>query len=208
MVTSSMIGYLDFQLDTIKSPQSTKGLLGAEYSSVDVDVHGNIWLGTTQQGAYRLSRVNKSFDTLSTMHFNARNGMLDDNVLDLVINPKQGMIWFAHENGVSWYHRNDLREAESFMTDDADVGVKAYPVPFRPKQYPRFTIDNISEGALVSIYNRGGSLIKSFRNDEVLGGRAEWDGTGKNGKLVAPGVYYWTVVDGSKKEKGKFLIIH
>lgn len=208
MVTSSMIGYLDFQLDTIKSPQSTKGLLGAEYSSIDVDVHGNIWLGTTQQGAYRLSRVNKSFDTLSTMHFNARNGMLDDNVLDLVINPKQGMIWFAHENGVSWYRRNDLREAESFMTDDADVGVKAYPVPFRPKQYPRFTIDNISEGALVSIYNRGGSLIKSFRNDEVLGGRAEWDGTGKNGKLVAPGVYYWTVVDGSKKEKGKFLIIH
>ena len=94
------------------------------------------------------------------------------------------------------------------MTDSAEVKVYGYPVPYRPKVHERFTIEGVTEKSVVSIYNRGGSLIKSFRNEEVLGGKAEWNGCDKNGKLVAPGVYYYVVNDGSKVKKGKFIVVH
>jgi flagellar hook assembly protein FlgD len=94
------------------------------------------------------------------------------------------------------------------MTSEAPAEVKAYPNPFRPKQGQRLIIDNISEDSFVSVYNRGGALVKSFYDSDVLGGRAEWDGTDKTGKLVAPGVYHYVVRKGSKKKTGKIILIH
>ena len=94
------------------------------------------------------------------------------------------------------------------MTDSAKVEVKAYPVPFRPKLHARFTIEGVTESSVVSIYNRGGALIMSFRKEDLLGGKLEWDGRDKSGKWVTPGVYYYVVNDGSKNKKGKFIIVH
>ena len=133
--------------------------------------------------------------------------MLSNHVNDLSVDPVLGRIWFSHETGVSSLQRMEARDASSFMTDSAQA-VKAYPNPFRPRVHRVFTIDRIDENAGVSIYNRGGSLIRSFHGNEILGGRLEWDGFGKDGKLVAPGVYYYVVKTSSKAKKGKFIIIH
>jgi hypothetical protein len=208
MVSTTSLSYMKFSEDTIYKPNSTNGLLGAEYSAIDIDPHGNLWLGSTNQGAYRLHRQGDSFDTLSVSHYTSQKGLLSNAVLDVAIDKKLGMVWFSHENGMTRYKRSDLRDASSFMTDTATSKVYAYPVPFRPKVHSFLTIDNIDEKARVDIYNRGGSLIRSFVGNEILGGKVEWDGTGKNGWLVAPGVYYYIVRTSSKKEKGKFIIIH
>ena len=92
------------------------------------------------------------------------------------------------------------------MTDSSDAEIKVYPIPFNPHLQQFLTIDHISEGARVDIYNRGGSLIRSFAGDEVVGGRLEWDGKGKNGRFVTPGVYFYVVRTSSKVKKGKFII--
>ena len=114
----------------------------------------------------------------------------------------------AHEQGVTWYKRNDLRANETFMTDTALAEVLAYPNPFRPKIHKYISFDFLAEAATLSIYNRGGALIRFFSGSEMLGGRIDWDGTDKNGKLVVPGVYYYVVKNSKKKKKGKFIIIH
>ena len=207
MVSTTDIGYMELDADTIRKPNSMNGLSGAEYSAIDVDPHGNVWVGSTNQGAYRLERKGDSFDTLLVSHYTTKNGLLSNGVLDVAIDKGLGMAWFGHENGITRYRRNDLREAETFMTDSAVANVKAYPVPFRPGIHMFLTIDNIAENSRVDIYNRGGSLIRSFVGDEVAGGKVEWDGQGKNGRLVAPGVYYYVVRTSSKKERGKFLVI-
>ena len=207
MVSTTDIGYMELDQDTIRKPSSTNGLSGAEYSAIDVDPHGNVWVGSTNQGAYRLERKGESFDTLSVTHYTTKNGLLSDGILDVAIDKGLGMAWFGHENGITRYRRNDLRETTTFMTDSAVAKVKAYPVPFRPGQHVFLTIDNIAENARVDIYNRGGSLIRSFVGDEVAGGKVEWTGQGKNGRYVAPGVYYYVVRTSSKKERGKFLVI-
>ena len=208
MVTVGSLAYMDEDRDTLVQPSSTKGLIGAEYTSMDRDVQGNIWLGTADQGVFRLSKRKKSKDTLAVERWATEQGLLSNKVHDLAIDPIKGMIWFAHDGGVTRYSRKDLRNAEKMMTSEAPAEVKAYPNPFRPKQGQRLIIDNISEDSFVSVYNRGGALVKSFYDSDVLGGRAEWDGTDKTGKLVAPGVYHYVVRKGSKKKTGKIILIH
>lgn len=208
MVTVGSLAYMDEDRDTLVQPSSTKGLIGAEYTSMDRDVQGNIWLGTADQGVFRLSKRKKSKDTLAVERWATEQGLLSNKVHDLAIDPIKGMIWFAHDGGVTRYSRKDLRNAEKMMTSEAPAEVKAYPNPFRPKQGQRLVIDNISEDSFVSVYNRGGALVKSFYDSDVLGGRAEWDGTDKTGKLVAPGVYHYVVRKGSKKKTGKIILIH
>lgn len=207
IVTNNILGYHELEQDTIKQPSSMKGLMGAEYSSVEVDVQGNVWLGTSNQGAYRLSRVRSSNDTLSVMHFVERDGLIKNRIYDMAIDPVHGMAWFSHENGLTVYSRNDLRNAESMMTDSARGEVFAFPNPFRLKIHSQVTIDNIEESASVSIFNRGGALIRYFSGSDVLGGRVDWDGLDKGGKLVVPGVYYYVVKGSSKVKKGKIIVI-
>ena len=208
MVSISNIFYVDQENDTLISPSSMNGMHTGDYTSLATDVHGNLWVGTSSQGVYRLTSKKGSPDTLSVLHFSERNGLLSNNVRDLAIDPVHGVIWFSHTNGVSYYQRNDLKDARANMTDSAKVVVKAYPVPFRPKLHARFTIEGVTESSVVSIYNRGGALIKSFRNEELLGGKLEWDGRDKSGRWVTPGVFYYVVNDGSRNKKGKFIIVH
>lgn len=208
MVTTNKLGYYDIDQDTIKMPASVSGLSGAEYTSIGLDPHHNVWVGTTAQGVYRLSRKGKSFDTLTTQRFTSRNGMLSDAVDDIAIDPEMGVLWAAHEQGLSWYKRNDLRANESFMTDSATTEVLAFPNPFRPKIHRYISFDFLAEDATLSIYNRGGALIRFFRGEDMYGGRVDWDGTDKSGKLVVPGVYYYVVKNSKKTKKGKFIIIH
>jgi hypothetical protein len=50
--------------------------------------------------------------------------------------------------------------------------------------------------------------MRSFSGSDVAGGRVEWDALTKEGRLVAPGVYYYVVRTPSKIKKGKFIVIH
>lgn len=208
VVSMSNLAYLDEGRDSLIVPSSTNGLRGVEYTSIDADVHGNIWVGTTGHGAYRLSQKKSSPDTLSVINYKSRNGLLSDNVSDVAIDPVDGVAWFAHERGISYYQRNDLKDASKNLTDSAKVQFRAYPVPFRPKEHAYFVIEGFTENAVVSIYNRGGALVKTFKDGDVMGGRLEWNGQDKSGKLVAPGVYYYVVNNGPKRKKGKFIIVH
>lgn len=207
-VSISELAYLGEEDTAMVKPTSTRGMPSAEFTALDMDIRGNLWIGTLNQGAYRLSRSGKSPDSLVAINFSSRQGMLSNDISDLSIDPVLGAAWFAHSKGVSRYYRNDLKNAQKNMTDSADAEVKAYPIPFRPKKQRIFTIANIAEDAMVSIFNRGGALIRSFRNDEILGGKAEWNGKDNEGRLVAPGVYYYVVKNSSKVKKGKFIIIH
>jgi hypothetical protein len=157
---------------------------------------------------YRLTPRTTNPDTLSVLHFTTRQGLLNDRVQDVAVDSSIGVVWFAHENGVSSYQRNDLRGTDGNMTDDAGKDVKVYPNPFRPDRHDYVVFDNVSDDAVINIYNRGGRLVASLTGNDVAGGRAEWKGRMNNGNLVAPGVYQYVIRGASKVRKGKLLIIH
>ena len=208
MVTNSALVYWDQDENDLKTPLSTNGLNGASYTSIDVDSRGNLWVGTTAQGVYRLTPRTTSPDTLSVLHFTSRHGLLSDRIQDVAIDTVLGMVWFAHENGITRYKRDDLRGTEKNMTDEAREDVKVYPNPFRPKLQPYVSFTNVADDAVINVYNRGGKLVVSLSGEKISGGRAEWNGRMDNGNIVAPGVYQYVVRGGTKVRKGKLLIIH
>lgn len=208
MVTNSAIQYWDKDEKDLKTPLSTNGLSGASYTSIDVDSRGNLWVGTTSQGAYRLTPRSTSPDTLSVQHFTSRHGLLSEKIQDVAVDTVLGVVWFAHENGITRYKRDDLCGTEKNMTDGALEDVKVYPNPFRPKLQALVSFVNLADDAVVLIYNRGGKLVKSLSGEQIAGGRAAWDGRMNNGKIVAPGIYQYVIRGGTKVKKGKLLIIH
>lgn len=208
MVSKNQLEYWDVEKDTIEQPHVIKGFASAEFSSIEFDVLGNLWVGTADQGVYRMTRKGLTQDTLNAIHFSAKDGMFSNSVHDIAIDSVRGVAWFSHERGVTSYKRNDLRSPNSIMKDSAEYKVYAYPNPFRPSIHPYVTIDNVGMDAVVSIYNRAGHLIRSFYGKETAGGCVEWDGKNKSGKLVAPGVYWYVAKTGSSKKKGKILVIH
>ena len=151
VVSMSNIAYLDAEEDTLLIPSSTNGMLGVEFTSIDMDVRGNLWVGTSNQGVFRLTPKKGDPDVLQVEHFTTKDGLLDNNVADVAIDPVLGVAWFAHEKGVSFYVRNDLRDARKNMTDSAKIDVYAYPVPFRPGLHALFTIDGIADNSTVAI---------------------------------------------------------
>lgn len=208
MVTASTLVYWDKDDKDLKTPLSTNGLTGADYTSIDVDSRGNLWVGTKSQGAYRLTPRKTSPDTLSVMHFTTRHGLLSEGIQDVAVDTVLGMVWFAHDNGVTGYKRDDVRGTEKNMTDKAYEDVKVYPIPFRPKLQPYISFFNVADDAVINIYNRGGRLVVSLSGNQISGGRATWNGRMENGSLVAPGVYQYVIRGGTKVRKGKLLIIH
>ncbi|MCQ2097713.1 MAG: hypothetical protein MJY87_07200 [Fibrobacter sp.] len=207
MVTPGFLAYYDEGRDTILQPNVLNGVHGVEFTSIDRDPHGGLWVGTAENGSYRVTMKRQSPDTLTAVNYTARNGMLSNDVSDVAVDKVSGKIWFAHGKGVSSLDLGVLRDASAFMKGDS-IAVKAYPNPFRPKIHAAFVLDNIAEDAVVSFYNRGGSLIRSFYGNDIVGGRLEWDGTDKRGSLVTPGVYYYVIKASSRTKKGKLIIAH
>jgi hypothetical protein len=211
MVTKDQIAYWDMgdaDKDTIKAPQVVKGVIGAEYTSLEFDVQGNLWIGTIGQGVYRLTRKGVTQDTLTAKQFTVKNGLLSNEVLDIAIDPVLGEAWFSHETGITMYGRSDLRDVSDESTDSVKHDIIAYPNPFRLGEHRCITIDNIGENAVVSIYNRAGHLVRSFNESETKGGSVDWNGLSKRGNIAAPGVYWYVVKNSSGKKKGKFILIH
>ena len=66
IVSMSSLVYLDEEQDTLLSPTSTNGMVGPEYTSIDVDVHGNLWVGTANQGVFRLTPKNGGISILNS----------------------------------------------------------------------------------------------------------------------------------------------
>lgn len=208
IVTETSLLYWNPEQDSLRNPLSTNGLTGSGFTSIDADSRGNLWVGTSTQGAFRLTPRTTSPDTLSVQRFTTRHGLLSDRIQDIAVDSVLGFVWFAHENGISRYRRNDLRGTDGNMTEEAREGVKVYPNPFRPKMHPFVLFDNVSDDAVIGVYNRGGKLVVSLKGGGTSGGRVEWDGKMSDGSLVAPGVYQYVIRGASNVKKGKLLIIH
>lgn len=206
--TYSSVGYWESG-DSILPPHKVTQFSGSSYSSIAVDPQGNVWIGSNGEGLYHLKKKKGSNDTLSAEHFGTRDGLLCDNIYDLALDSVSGYLWMAQNKGVTRLIRDDLRKTESFMTDSAIFEFKVYPNPFRPRKHNRIVFDFVAEDARVNIFNAGGKLVKSFADDDLVGGRVEWDGKDDSGNLVAPGIYTYMVSrKGKKKKMGKLIIAH
>jgi len=202
-ISNSKIFYLT--QNEWKEPNYIRGFGGGIITALKTDAQNGLWIGTFGDGAYLLSQVNNSPDSLTAKHFKIKNGLLNEMVYDIAIDTIKGKVYFAHDLGLSVYSTSIVRSASNFMQSDAPKPI-AYPNPFRPKQHNAVTIDYISEKSVVYIFDSSGRRVRFFNANELRGGAVAWDGKNESGKLVAPGLYHYMIKDGKKIAKGKIMV--
>jgi len=188
-----------------KEPSYIRGFEGGVISALKADAQNGLWIATHGDGAYLLSKVNNSPDSLTAKHLKTKNGLLSEMVYDIAIDTIKGKVYFAHDLGLSVYSTAIVRSASNYMQGDAPKPI-AYPNPFRPKMHSAVTIDYISEKSTVYIFDSSGKRVRFFKSDELRGGAVAWDGKNESGKLVAPGLYHYMAKDGKKTAKGKIMV--
>ena len=206
-ITYSDFAYWEAGMDSVQAPHRTSSYEQGSLSSLAIDANDRLWIGTIGSGAYLIQKKSTSSDTMKATKFVTRNGLLNDIIYDVTVDGKRGEVWFVHRNGLTRYARTDLRETESFMTSEGPA-VKVYPNPVRLDLGQMITFENVAESAVISVYNSGMHLVRSFAGNDLDGGRLVWNGEDKRGVRIAPGVYHYLIKKGSKTKKGKLLVIH
>jgi hypothetical protein len=204
-VSSAKIFYLDNEADEWKEPSYIRGFDGSTISALEADAQNGLWVGTFGDGAYSFSQINGSPDSLAAKRFRIKDGLLNETIHDIAIDTIKGLVYFAHDLGLSVYSTALVRSTLGYMQDDAPKPI-AYPNPFRPELHKILKIDYISESSSLYILDSSGKRVRFFKGSDLQGGMAIWDGRNESGKLVAPGLYYYVASDKKNVAKGKILL--
>lgn len=193
--------------DSVQAISTFIGGTPTDLSGIEQDVQGNLWITSYSKGVFLAKLHNGHPDTLDVTNYTSRNGLLSNRVNDVSISTLTGDVWFAHDIGVSWLENVQVRDASSFQKKDAPP-VMVYPNPYRPDKHAKVVFDYLSEKSRLKIMDAKGSLVREFSGQQILGGRAEWDGKNRKGQRVAPGLYHWIAADGTRSEHGRIMVIH
>jgi len=202
-VSSSKIFYLDEKENEWKEPSYIRGFNGGVISALEADAQNGLWIATLGEGAYSFSQ--KTQDSLTAKNFKTKDGLLNETVYDIAIDTIKGLVYFAHDFGLSVFSTPLVRNASDYMQSGSPK-VIAYPNPFRPNMHSNVTIDHVNEKSSVYILDSSGKRVRFFRREDLRGGAVVWDGKNESGKLVAPGLYHYIASDGKNTAKGKIII--
>jgi len=204
-VSSAKIFYLDKEKDEWVEPSYIRGFDGGIISSLETDARNGLWIGTTGDGAFKFSQINNSPDSLTAKRFRIKDGLLSEAINDIAIDTVKGLVYFAHDLGLSVYSTALVRNTADYMQNGAPKPI-AYPNPFRPELHNVVKIDYISENSSVYIFDSSGKRVRFFKGSDLQGGMVIWDGRNESGKLVAPGLYHYLASDKKNVAKGKILV--
>jgi ligand-binding sensor domain-containing protein len=196
------IGYIDSLADSVGENKNLNltyldGFTGTNCVVLEPDVRDGLWAGC-ENGVFHL--VPKAQAELTEEeHYTTNDGLLSDRILDLGMDRSDGRLWIVTENGVN-----------SFQTSAQPVrsgvgAVRAYPNPFRP-QHRMLVLDNVPKGATAVITTQSGDAVRRFAAGEMIGNQFQWDGRNGAGAKVTPGIYLYTVSNGSRTSNGKIVV--
>ena len=137
----------------------------------------------------------------SSRKYGIDNGLPSLVFYDLSVDPSTGQVWVPTDRGVA------VLESSSqppIAREDLSI-VVPYPNPFRP-QHAFVIFNKLPSNSTLRIHDPSGTVVRTFRPSDLLGNEAQWDGKNESGKKVAPGVYLFSVVSGSKVQRGKVIV--
>jgi len=170
---------------------------GQNIASIKVDGSNNKWMGTLGSGAYYFNEDG----TQLIYHFTKDNSPLPSNdVYDIAIDGKTGLVYFATGNGLIAY-KGLATDAGENMDD-----VYAFPNPVNLQNDNFVTIRGLIEDVSVKIVDVEGNLVYETISK---GGSISWNLTAFNKYKVASGVYIALITndDGTVTQTTKILVI-
>ncbi len=183
----------------IQQDGQTQILLETEtVSAIAVDGANRKWLGTKNSGVYLMSEDGSE----QIEHFTTKNSpIFSNNILDIVIDPKNGEVYFGTDKGLISY------KGTATDADDDFNNIFVYPNPVKPDFTGTIAIRGLVKDTDVRITDISGNIVYQTTS---LGGQAVWDGKDFNGNKVQTGVYmiFNGSPEGDKKAAAKILFLH
>ena len=166
--------------------------------AIAVDGGNRKWFGTANSGVFLFTEDGSKL----IHHFNTDNSPLfSNNVTSIAINGQNGEVLFATENGlISWM-------GDATQGNNSFEHLYVWPNPVRETYQGDITIDGLTDESTVKISDVAGNLVYKTTSN---GGRAIWNGKGRNGGRVNTGVYliFCSDREGIQSRVIKLLFIH
>ncbi|NLL27433.1 MAG: T9SS type A sorting domain-containing protein [Bacteroidales bacterium] len=192
-------GNYDAQQILVEVNGFIKPLMSSEkVTAIAVDGANRKWIGTEKAGVFLISEDG----TKEIYHFTTENSpLLSDKINGIVIQPENGEVFFATDNGIISY-RGTATEAREKLDS-----VLVFPNPVQSGYNGPISISGLVENASVTITDTYGTLIYKTK---AFGGQAIWNGLDMSGDRPASGVYlvFITNDDGSIKKSSKIMFYH
>ncbi|MFN3917035.1 MAG: two-component regulator propeller domain-containing protein [Flavobacteriales bacterium] len=191
-------GNYDAQPILIEQGGNVELLLGAEQiNDIKVDGANRKWIATANGGVFLMSA-----DGTEQIHqFTRENSpLLSNSVLSIAINPTNGEVFFATEQGIISY-RSDATQPKEFFTE---IGV--FPNPVHSGYQGPISITGLMFDSDIKITDVSGNLVYRTTSN---GGQATWFGNDLRGNRVQTGVYLIFAADKNRDNSavGKVLFI-
>ncbi|MDI6803507.1 MAG: two-component regulator propeller domain-containing protein [Bacteroidota bacterium] len=174
-------------------------LRGQKINDILVDPTNQKWVATPQ-GVFVLNQDGTTITAQYT--FESTNGkLLDNNVQSLVMNRKNGTVYFGTEKGMS-----ALQTAAATPVQTMEQIIIS-PNPFEIPSSSMVTFDGLVANSSIKILTIDGTLLRELTTP---GGRVGiWDGRDSNGELVSTGIYIVVAYndDGSEVGLGKIVVV-
>ncbi|MCD6023948.1 MAG: antigen-like protein [Fibrobacteria bacterium] len=198
----SNLGSLDLDsldISTSGFLDGAEGFSGEDCRSLESDAAGVLWLGCAN-GLFQVT-TGIAGDISAVRRYGMDDGLLSLRILDLSVDPVTGRVWIATDRGVSMLEG----AGQTAVPNGSLAAVTPYPNPFKPGH--RFVIfDNLPRNSTLRILDGTGHVVKIFHPRDLTGNQAQWDGKNQQGTPVSAGVYLFSVVSGSKVQRGKVIV--
>jgi|GEM_PF-5320540 len=194
----------DATRDTVlanSSTQSSPVTARQDWKSMVIDGIGQIWLsGNDGLDILALVETAEGFVFEKKQELTYKDGLPSNMVYGISIDASTGNVLVTTDKGMGLWSSPYRPLPSSLDTKKARV----YPNPLRTRTHTELVVDGATEGAHFYLHAADGSLVVHLAPESQSGGYFHWTlpGTSK----LRPGVYRWTLKDGSSKVGGPLLI--
>ena len=165
-------------------------------TAIAVDGGNRKWLGTNN-GVWLFDPGGEEL----IYNFTEENSpLLSNKIIDISIDPKNGEVFFATDNGLVSFRSDATESAFQFSA------VKIFPNPVSTDFNGQVAINGLYTDAIVKITDISGRMVWQT---QANGGTATWNARQLNGNRVSTGMYlvFATSEDGAERHVGKIAVI-
>jgi hypothetical protein len=183
-----------YQYDPADTTLSLREDFDRSIVTLAVENESIYWYGTSNEGLVRYDVQNDE-----KTYFTKANGLISNQINDVVVDKKNGCVWVASNRGLS---RLSLGYNLSSNKKEMEI---VFPNPFSRKQHIFINFQSVPAGSEIRIYSLSGNLIgkPTVVRESDVGAYFQWQPP----KNISPGTYFYSIVSSKSKSTGTLMLV-
>ncbi len=183
-------GWKKFSIDSLGASIESQS-----WRQLAQDTLGNIW-ASSDRGISVISMSDTAFTLQARLDTSV--GLLSNDVYSFSLQRYSGVVAIATDLGVGVYQSSFKKRPDELTASS----VHPFPNPFRRYSATSIAFASVTSNSKLYVYAADGTLVEYQTGDAVVGDEFIWKPPSK----IRPGLYFWTVQDGSSRAHGRLVI--